>query len=181
MGVASTFWAVGLARAASAIGLALALPCLCSLLADIHYETSRGLAFGSFQAASQLGSLLGSLAAVTVADRMLLGMPGWRAALNLVALLSLALGLLLLTTELAAAMRWETGGASGLGAQRGALSCSAMMIKFVIYRTSRYTYEILMRISTCHAHKSALQHRAGSHDEVGRGWGFRAHNGRMVA
>ena len=106
MGVASTFWAVGLARVASAVGLALALPCLCSLLADIHSETSRGLAFGSFQAASQLGSLMGSLAAVTVADRMLLGMPGWRTALNLVALLSLALGLLLLTTELTATMRW---------------------------------------------------------------------------
>ncbi|GJP55466.1 hypothetical protein CLOM_g14421 [Closterium sp. NIES-68] len=97
VGLASTYWGVAIARAASGVGLALVLPCIQSLLADLSSEDCRGTAFGAFQASSQLGSLLGALAASALAGRALLGLPGWRAAFHLVALLSVAFGLLLLS------------------------------------------------------------------------------------
>ncbi|CAI5482391.1 unnamed protein product [Closterium sp. Yama58-4] len=97
VGMASTYWGVAIARAASGIGLALVLPCIQSLLADLSPEHHRGSAFGVFQASSHMGSLLGAVAASALAGRALLGLPGWRAAFHLVALLSVAFGLLLLS------------------------------------------------------------------------------------
>ncbi|CAI5961223.1 unnamed protein product [Closterium sp. NIES-64] len=97
VGMASTYWGVAIARAASGIGLALVLPCIQSLLADLSPENHRGAAFGVFQASSHMGLLLGAVAASALAGRALLGLPGWRAAFHLVALLSVAFGLLLLS------------------------------------------------------------------------------------
>ncbi|CAI5516508.1 unnamed protein product [Closterium sp. Naga37s-1] len=97
VGMASTYWGVAIARAASGIGLALVLPCIQSLLADLSPEHHRGAAFGVFQASSHMGLLLGAVAASALTGRALLGLPGWRAVFHLVALLSVAFGLLLLS------------------------------------------------------------------------------------
>ncbi|EPS73054.1 hypothetical protein M569_01700, partial [Genlisea aurea] len=94
VGVSSTFFQVAVSRALNGIGLAIATPAIQSLVADSTDDTSRGTAFGWLQLTSNLGSIIGGLVSLSLAEHTLGGVPGWRIAFHLVAIVSVAVGLL---------------------------------------------------------------------------------------
>uniref|UniRef100_A0A0E0LV11 Major facilitator superfamily (MFS) profile domain-containing protein n=1 Tax=Oryza punctata TaxID=4537 RepID=A0A0E0LV11_ORYPU len=76
------------------IGLALVTPAIQSLVADYSNDNSRGLAFGWLQLTGNLGSLIGGLFSIMLASTTFMGIAGWRIAFHVVALISVAVGIL---------------------------------------------------------------------------------------
>lgn len=92
--ISSTFAQVAISRGLNGIGLAIVTPAIQSLVADSTDETNRGTAFGWLQVTGNLGSIIGGLISVLLASTSFLGIPGWRVAFHLVALLSVLIGIL---------------------------------------------------------------------------------------
>ncbi|KAL1547006.1 protein spinster-like [Salvia divinorum] len=90
----STFFQVAVSRALNGIGLAIVAPAIQSLVADSTDDSSRGTAFGWLQLTSNLGSVIGGLLSLLIAPITLMGIPGWRISFHLVAIASVAVGLL---------------------------------------------------------------------------------------
>ncbi|KAK7247431.1 hypothetical protein RIF29_42314 [Crotalaria pallida] len=94
--ISSTFLQVAISRGLNGIGLAIVAPAMKSLIADSTDDYNRGMAFGWLQLTGNLGSIIGSFIALLMASTSLAGIPGWRIAFHLVALISVVVGLLLL-------------------------------------------------------------------------------------
>ncbi|KAJ8765755.1 hypothetical protein K2173_014877 [Erythroxylum novogranatense] len=92
--VSSTFLQVAISRGLNGIGLAIVIPAIQSLVADSTDESNRGLAFGWLQLTGKLGSIIGGLCSVLMASTTFMGIPGWRVAFHLVAIISLIVGIL---------------------------------------------------------------------------------------
>lgn len=76
------------------MGLALVTPAIQSLVADSTEDHNRGIAFGWMQLTANLGSILGGVLSLFLAARTILGIPGWRVAFYLVAVMSIVVGIL---------------------------------------------------------------------------------------
>lgn len=76
------------------VGLALVTPAIQSLVADSTDDHNRGIAFGWMQLTANLGSILGGVLSLFLAARTILGIPGWRVAFYLVAVVSIIVGIL---------------------------------------------------------------------------------------
>ncbi|CAM6108035.1 unnamed protein product [Calypogeia fissa] len=85
---------VAISRALNGIGLAVVGPSIQSMLADSTDDHNRGRAFGWLGVAGKLGSILGGLVALILAETTIMGVAGWRMAFHLVALLSVVIGVL---------------------------------------------------------------------------------------
>ncbi|KAB1210265.1 hypothetical protein CJ030_MR6G013340 [Morella rubra] len=85
---------VAVSRGLNGIGLAIVIPAIQSLVADSTDESNRGLAFGWLQLTGNLGSIIGGLCAVLFASISVMGIPGWRIAFHLVAIISVIVGVL---------------------------------------------------------------------------------------
>ncbi|CAM6112254.1 unnamed protein product [Calypogeia fissa] len=94
VGISSTFTQVAVSRALNGIGLAVVGPSIQSMLADSTDDHNRGRAFGWLGVAGKLGSILGGLVALILAETTVMGVAGWRMAFHLVALLSVVIGVL---------------------------------------------------------------------------------------
>ncbi|EFJ09872.1 hypothetical protein SELMODRAFT_427648 [Selaginella moellendorffii] len=95
VGISRSYWQAVIARAVNGIGLAVVVPAIQSLVADSHKEESRGLAFGWLHASGQLGTVFGGVFATLLAGtNVFSGVPGWRVAFFIVALLSVLLGII---------------------------------------------------------------------------------------
>eukprot|EP00268_Persea_americana_P057310 TRINITY_DN6862_c0_g2_i1.p1 TRINITY_DN6862_c0_g2~~TRINITY_DN6862_c0_g2_i1.p1 ORF type:complete len:524 (-),score=94.65 TRINITY_DN6862_c0_g2_i1:818-2389(-) len=94
VGVSSTFFQVAVSRALNGIGLAIVTPAIQSLVADSTDESNRGTAFGWLQLTANLGSIIGGLLSVLLASTSIMGIPGWRVAFHLVAIVSIVVGVL---------------------------------------------------------------------------------------
>ncbi|EYU21155.1 hypothetical protein ABFS82_03G022400 [Erythranthe guttata] len=92
--ISSTFLQVALSRALNGIGLAIVAPAIQSLVADSTEDSKRGTAFGWLQVTSNIGSIIGGLLSLLIAPLTLMGISGWRIAFHLVALISVAVGVL---------------------------------------------------------------------------------------
>ncbi|KAK7247432.1 hypothetical protein RIF29_42315 [Crotalaria pallida] len=92
--ISSTFLQVAISRGLNGIGLAIVTPAIQSLVADSTDDSNRGTAFGWLQLTGNLGSIIGGLFSVLIASTSLAGIPGWRIAFHLVALISVIVGLL---------------------------------------------------------------------------------------
>ncbi|CAL5368630.1 unnamed protein product [Camellia sinensis] len=92
--ISSTFFEVAVWRGLNGIGLAIVTPAIFSLVADSTDETNRGMAFGWLHLTGYIGSIIGVLSAVLMASRSFMGIPGWRIAFHLVALISVIVGIL---------------------------------------------------------------------------------------
>ncbi|KAL3829905.1 hypothetical protein ACJIZ3_018707 [Penstemon smallii] len=92
--ISETFLQVAISRGLNGIGLAIVTPAIQSLVADSTDETNRGTAFGWLQLTGNLGSIIGGLLSVLIASSSFMGIPGWRIAFHLVALLSVLIGIL---------------------------------------------------------------------------------------
>ncbi|KAJ4843559.1 hypothetical protein Tsubulata_007978, partial [Turnera subulata] len=86
---------VAVSRGLNGIGLAIVVPAIQSLVADSTNETNRGTAFGWLQLTGNLGSILGNLCAILIASTSVMGIPGWRVAFHLVAIISVIVGILI--------------------------------------------------------------------------------------
>nr|POE82084.1 protein spinster [Quercus suber] len=92
--ISSTFFQVAVSRGLNGIGLAIVIPAIQSLVADSTDDSNRGLAFGWLQLTGNLGSIIGGLCAVLFAPTSILGVPGWRIAFHLIAIISVIVGIL---------------------------------------------------------------------------------------
>ncbi|CAL5214434.1 unnamed protein product [Lathyrus oleraceus] len=92
--ISSTFLQVAISRGLNGIGLAIVTPAIQSLVADSTIDSNRGVAFGWLQLTGNLGSIIGGLFAITIASTSIAGIPGWRIAFHLVALISIIVGIL---------------------------------------------------------------------------------------
>lgn len=84
---------VAISRALNGIGLAIVIPAIQSLVADSTDDSNRGIAFGWLQLTGNFGSILGGLFSV-LASTSFLCIPGWKAALHLVAIIYVLVGVL---------------------------------------------------------------------------------------
>ncbi|TVU47864.1 hypothetical protein EJB05_07480, partial [Eragrostis curvula] len=94
VGVSGTFLQMAMARGFNGVGLALVIPAIFSLVADYSDDETRGSAFGWVQMAQCLGYVLGRSLGVMLAPTTFLGVPGWRLAFHVLALVSLLLAAL---------------------------------------------------------------------------------------
>ncbi|TVU47865.1 hypothetical protein EJB05_07481, partial [Eragrostis curvula] len=94
VGASGTFVQMAMARGFNGVGLALVVPAIYSLVADYSDDATRGSAFGWVQMAQSLGPVVGGSLGVLLAPTTFLGVPGWRLAFYLVALISVALAAL---------------------------------------------------------------------------------------
>ncbi|XP_062098997.1 uncharacterized protein LOC133804900 isoform X1 [Humulus lupulus] len=94
VGVSSTFFQVAVSRGLNGIGLAIVIPAIQSLVADSTDDSNRGVAFGWLQLTGNLGAIIGGLCSVLIASTSFMGIPGWRIAFHLVALISVIVGIL---------------------------------------------------------------------------------------
>ncbi|CAO2161932.1 unnamed protein product [Urochloa humidicola] len=107
VGASGTFLQMALARGFNGVGLALVVPAIYSLVADYSDDGTRGSAFGWVVMAQFLGNIAGNSLGVLLASTSFLGVPGWRLAFHLLALISASLAAL--TWLLAADPRPSTG------------------------------------------------------------------------
>ncbi|CAN1338293.1 hypothetical protein LINPERPRIM_LOCUS37999 [Linum perenne] len=91
---AATFLVVAISRGLNGIGLAIVTPAILSLVADSTNDSNRGMAFGWLQLTATLGSIIGGLCSVLIASTTIMGIPGWRVAFHLVAIISVLVGIL---------------------------------------------------------------------------------------
>lgn len=85
---------MAISRGLNGIGLAIVTPAIQSLVADSTDDSNRGMAFGWLQLTGNFGSIIGGLLSVLIASKSVAGIPGWRIAFHLVALISVIVGLL---------------------------------------------------------------------------------------
>ncbi|XP_024978110.1 uncharacterized protein LOC112515490 [Cynara cardunculus var. scolymus] len=83
------FW-----RAVNGFGLAIVIPALQSFIADTYSDNVRGTGFGFLQLVGMVGGIGGGVVATIMAGHEFWGIPGWRCAFVLMALLSCAIGFL---------------------------------------------------------------------------------------
>lgn len=91
----SSFFQVAVSRALNGIGLSIVAPAIQSLVADSTDASNRGTAFGWLQLTSNLGSAIGGLFSLLLAQTTFIGIPGWRLSFHLVGLISVIVGILL--------------------------------------------------------------------------------------
>ncbi|CAN6320877.1 unnamed protein product [Urochloa humidicola] len=88
VGASSTFLQMALARGFNGVGLALVVPAIYSLVADYSDDGTRGSAFGWVLMAQSMGHITGNSLGVLLAATSFLGVPGWRLAFYVLAVVS---------------------------------------------------------------------------------------------
>ncbi|CAL8463252.1 g2786 [Coccomyxa elongata] len=78
------------------LGLALVIPCVQSLIADVYSSTTRGRAFGLLFLTSGLGGMAGGFFATSIGSQRPYGVEGWRFAFFVIAGISVMTGFLTL-------------------------------------------------------------------------------------
>lgn len=94
VGVSQHFWQVAFWRAINGFGLAIVIPALQSFIADSYLDGSRGTGFGILSLIGSVGGIGGGVVATIMAGQNYWGIPGWRFAFIMMALLSLLIGVL---------------------------------------------------------------------------------------
>ncbi|KAI9165459.1 hypothetical protein LWI28_014634 [Acer negundo] len=92
--ISTTFFQVAVARGLNGIGLAIVIPAIQSLITDSTDDSNHGTAFGWLQLTSNFSSIIGGLCSTLIASTSFMGIPGWRIALHLVAIVSVIVGIL---------------------------------------------------------------------------------------
>ncbi|XP_077216536.1 uncharacterized protein LOC143851095 [Tasmannia lanceolata] len=94
VGVSQHFHQVAFWRAINGFGLAIVIPALQSFIADSYLDGVRGTGFGLLSLVGSIGGIGGGVLATVMAGKEYLGVPGWRCAFVMMALLSLLIGFL---------------------------------------------------------------------------------------
>lgn len=94
VGLSQHFQQVAFWRAINGFGLAIVIPALQSFIADSYLDGSRGTGFGMLSLIGSVGGIGGGVVATIMAGQNYWGIPGWRFAFIMMALLSLLIGVL---------------------------------------------------------------------------------------
>nr|DAD40651.1 TPA_asm: hypothetical protein HUJ06_014974 [Nelumbo nucifera] len=94
VGVSQLFMQVAFWRAINGLGLAIVIPALQSFIADSYLDGVRGTGFGVLNFVGSVGGIGGGVLATVMAGQDFFGMPGWRCAFVMMALLSSLIGFL---------------------------------------------------------------------------------------
>lgn len=94
VGASQHFQQVGFWRAVNGFGLAIVIPALQSFIADSYKDGTRGAGFGFLSLVGSVGGIGGGVLATIMAGHVYWGMPGWRCAFIMMAMLSLLIGFL---------------------------------------------------------------------------------------
>ncbi|KAJ4966496.1 hypothetical protein NE237_018345 [Protea cynaroides] len=94
VGFSQHFLQVSLWRAINGIGLAIVIPALQSFIADSYLDGVRGRGFGMLSLVGSVGGIGGGAVATVMAGQEFWGIPGWRFAFIMMALLSSLIGVL---------------------------------------------------------------------------------------
>ncbi|XWS45371.1 hypothetical protein CRYUN_Cryun15aG0131100 [Craigia yunnanensis] len=94
VGGSQQFLQVALWRAVNGFGLAIVIPALQSFIADSYMDGVRGAGFGLLSLVGTLGGIGGGVVATIMAGQQFWGIPGWRCAFIMMAILSSLIGLL---------------------------------------------------------------------------------------
>lgn len=94
VGASQHFMQVAFWRAINGFGLAIVIPALQSFIADSYLDSARGAGFGMLSLVGAVGGIGGSVLATIMAGQNFWGIPGWRCAFILMAMLSALIGLL---------------------------------------------------------------------------------------
>mmetsp|Transcript_18921 Transcript_18921/g.44012 ORF Transcript_18921/g.44012 Transcript_18921/m.44012 type:complete len:521 (+) Transcript_18921:64-1626(+) len=138
-------WSIGLAgcafvpsfsglvicRMINGAGLGLVQPWLYSLISDTNDPSTRGIAFGTLQFTGDLGTAFGAFVATSLASERLFGFEGWQFVLVLYAIISTAVGVLVLTVARETRERSEASSTSLWGAIRknAPAACGILRVK----------------------------------------------------
>ncbi|KAM0943641.1 putative major facilitator superfamily, MFS transporter superfamily [Dioscorea sansibarensis] len=90
VGASQQFHQVACWRAVNGFGLAIVIPALQSFIADSYSDGVRGRGFGLLSLVGSVGGIGGGVLATIMAAQEYWGIPGWRCAFILMALLSLS-------------------------------------------------------------------------------------------
>ncbi|MCL7031437.1 hypothetical protein MKW94_013425 [Papaver nudicaule] len=93
VGVSHRFWQVALWRAVNGFGLAIVIPALQSFIADSYEDGVRGTGFGILALVGAVGGVGGGAVATIMAGQEFWGIPGWRCAFIMMAILSSLIGI----------------------------------------------------------------------------------------
>ncbi|OVA04552.1 Major facilitator superfamily [Macleaya cordata] len=94
VGASHQFSQVAFWRAVNGFGLAIVIPALQSFIADSYLDGVRGTGFGMLSLVGSVGGIGGGVLATIMAGQEFWGMPGWRCAFVMMALLSSLIGFL---------------------------------------------------------------------------------------
>ncbi|KAF6166588.1 hypothetical protein GIB67_005450 [Kingdonia uniflora] len=94
VGASQKFFQVAFWRAVNGFGLAIVIPALQSFIADSYTDGLRGTGFGLLSLVGSVGGIGGGVLATVMAGQEFYGIPGWRCAFIIMALLSLLIGFL---------------------------------------------------------------------------------------
>lgn len=94
VGTSQQFQQVACWRAVNGFGLAIVIPALQSFIADSYLDGVRGTGFGLLSLVGSVGGIGGGVLATVMAGQEFWGMPGWRFAFIMMALLSMLIGFL---------------------------------------------------------------------------------------
>ncbi|KAK9113169.1 hypothetical protein Scep_020688 [Stephania cephalantha] len=94
VGLSRHFIQVALWRAVNGFGLAIVIPALQSFIADSYLDGVRGTGFGMLNFVGSAGGIGGGVVATVMAGQEFWGIPGWRFAFVMMALLSSLIGFL---------------------------------------------------------------------------------------
>jgi MFS family permease len=92
MGASQNFSQLLVSRSINGLGIGLVVPLMNSLVADMYSKSTRGRAFGLMQTTGNIGGSIGALVATNMAAHTILQTEGWRAAMYLIAVVSIAVG-----------------------------------------------------------------------------------------
>ncbi|KAF8409913.1 hypothetical protein HHK36_002432 [Tetracentron sinense] len=94
VGASQHFLQVAFWRAVNGFGLAIVIPALQSFIADSYLDGVRGMGFGLLNLVGSVGGIGGGVLATVMAGQEFWGIPGWRCAFIMMAVLSSLIGIL---------------------------------------------------------------------------------------
>ncbi|KAL8160245.1 hypothetical protein V2J09_001782 [Rumex salicifolius] len=94
VGISQQFSTVAFWRAINGVGLGIVIPALQSFIADSYGDAGRGRGFGMLSLVGSLGGIGGGVLATVMAGHEFWGIPGWRCAFMLMAIVSILIGAL---------------------------------------------------------------------------------------
>ncbi|XP_031387669.1 uncharacterized protein LOC116200862 isoform X2 [Punica granatum] len=94
VGASQEFLQVAFWRAVNGFGLAIVIPALQSFIADSYSDGVRGAGFGFLSLVGSFGGIGGGVLATVMAGQYFWGIPGWRCAFIMMAMLSALIGFL---------------------------------------------------------------------------------------
>ncbi|RWR95689.1 Major facilitator superfamily [Cinnamomum micranthum f. kanehirae] len=145
VGASQHFLQVAFWRAVNGFGLAIVIPALQSFIADSYLDGVRGTGFGVLSLVGSVGGIGGGVLATVMAGQEFGGIPGWRCAFIMMALLSLLIGFLVFMFVVDPR---RTHHVTGDGAESSDLIEKGNAVSPILWSDSWMAMKAVMRVQT---------------------------------